>query len=63
MLKNIRLIGYQPQELMPFINASCDVATIPMTRTGTKGGCPSKIYSLMASGKPIIASAEHDSEI
>jgi glycosyltransferase involved in cell wall biosynthesis len=62
-LKNIKLLGYQPKELMPQINASCDIDMIPMNRTGALDGLPSKIYTIMACGKPVIASAETESEL
>jgi colanic acid biosynthesis glycosyl transferase WcaI len=62
-LLNIKLLGYQPKELMPQINASCDIGTIPMTRTGALDGFPSKIYTNMACAKPVIASAGTDSEM
>ena len=62
-LANVRLFGYQPKELMSQINASCDIAMIPMTRIGTMGGFPSKIYTIMACAKPVIASASEDSEM
>jgi colanic acid biosynthesis glycosyl transferase WcaI len=62
-LQNIKLIGYQPKEMMPQVNASCDLAIIPMTRAGALDGLPSKIYTIMASGKPVIATAELDSDM
>ena len=62
-LQNVKLLGYQPKELMPQINASCDVATIPMTRSGAQDGFPSKIYTIMACAKPVIATAAADSEM
>lgn len=62
-LQNVRLLGYQSKELMPQINASCDIATIPMTRTGAKDGFPSKIYTNLASARPVIVSADHDAEM
>ncbi|MBI3491984.1 MAG: glycosyltransferase family 4 protein [Acidobacteria bacterium] len=62
-LVNVKLMGYQPRELMPAINASCDLALIPMTRSGARDGFPSKVYSLMACGKPILASTGADSEM
>jgi colanic acid biosynthesis glycosyl transferase WcaI len=62
-LTNVQMIGYQPKELMPEINASCDVGLIPMTRTGAKDGFPSKVYTLMASARPVLASAEAESEM
>jgi glycosyltransferase involved in cell wall biosynthesis len=62
-LKNIILIGYQPKELMPEINASCDVSIIPMNMAGSKDGVPSKIYSIMSCAKPAIALVDDDSEL
>ncbi|MBU1811362.1 MAG: glycosyltransferase family 4 protein [Candidatus Omnitrophica bacterium] len=62
-LKNIILIAYQPKQLMPLINASADITMIPMTRIGIKDGFPSKIYASFASAKPVIVSADIDSEM
>lgn len=62
-LSNVRLLGYQPKELMPEINASCDIGTIPMTIAGAQDGFPSKIYSNLACGKPVIVSAPANSEM
>jgi colanic acid biosynthesis glycosyl transferase WcaI len=62
-LKNVKLLGYQSKELMPQINASCDIATIPMTRTGAQDGFPSKIYSNLASARPVIVSADQNAEM
>lgn len=62
-LKNMTLLGYQNKELMPEINASCDVAMIPMTRAGAQDGFPSKVYSILASAKPVIVSADNTAEM
>lgn len=62
-IKNVKWIGYQPKERMPEINASCDIAIIPMTRTGALDGLPSKIYTIMACGKPVIATADEESDM
>jgi colanic acid biosynthesis glycosyl transferase WcaI len=62
-LHNVLLLGYQSKELMPQINASCDVAVIPMTRTGAQDGFPSKIYTNLASARPVIVSAEQNAEM
>jgi glycosyltransferase involved in cell wall biosynthesis len=62
-LKNVLLLGYQAKENMPMINASCDIATIPMTRAGAQDGFPSKIYSILASAKPVIVSADTNAEM
>jgi len=62
-LTNVRLLGYQPRELMPEINAASDLGTIPMTRTSTTDTFPSKIYTIMACGKPVVVSADPNSEL
>jgi colanic acid biosynthesis glycosyl transferase WcaI len=62
-LNNILLLGYQPKELMPEINASCDISIIPMNMAGSKDGVPSKIYSIMSCAKPAIALVDNDSEL
>jgi len=62
-LKNVKWIGYQPKERMPEIHASCDIAIIPMTRTGAIDGLPSKIYTIMACGKSVIATADQESDM
>ena len=59
-LQNVKLLGYQSKDLMPQINASCDIAIIPMTRTGAQDGFPSKIYTTLASARPVIVSADQN---
>ena len=62
-LKNVRLLGYQSRSLMPLVNASCDLCTIPMKAGTTRDGFPSKIYTIMASGKSVLVQADEDSEL
>jgi glycosyltransferase involved in cell wall biosynthesis len=62
-LDNVKWIGYQAAERMSEINASCDIAIIPMTRAGALDGLPSKIYTIMACGKPVIATADVASDM
>ena len=54
---------YQPSEMMPIINASCDIGIIPMTKVGALDGFPSKVYTILASAKPVLASTGRDSEM
>ena len=62
-LRNVLLLGYQPKERMPEINASCDIALIPLTIAGSKDGFPSKIYSTLASGRSVLVSVPPGSEM
>ena len=62
-LGNVRLLGYQSRGRMPEINASADLCTIPMKRGTTSDTFPSKIYTIMASGKSVLVQADPDSEL
>ena len=62
-LKNVLLLGYQQKERMPEINASCDIATIPLTVAGAKEGFPSKVYSNLACSRPVLVSAAEGAEL
>jgi colanic acid biosynthesis glycosyl transferase WcaI len=62
-LANALVLGYQPRELMPMINAASDVGTIPMKATTTRDTFPSKIYTILACAKPAVVSADADSEL
>jgi colanic acid biosynthesis glycosyl transferase WcaI len=62
-LRNTLVLGYQPRERMPMINASSDIGTIPMKATTTRDTFPSKVYTILACAKPVIVSADADSEL
>lgn len=62
-LTNVRLLGYQPKERMPEINAACDLAMVPLTLAGSKDGFPSKVYSNLACARPVLVSATPGSEM
>jgi glycosyltransferase involved in cell wall biosynthesis len=53
-LDNIKLIGYQPRELTPMINAASDICLVLLSPHVRNYSFPSKIYALMACGKPIL---------
>jgi len=62
-LRNVTYLGYQPQEIVPLIYPSCDLAMIPMKAGTTTNTFPSKIYTILASGKSVLVSADGDSEL
>lgn len=60
---NITLLPYQPRSLVPLIYATSDLCLVPL-RKGIAGTTfPSKIYTVMAAGRPALASADKDSEL
>ena len=62
-LSNAMVLGYQPRERMPLINAASDIGTIPMKATTTQDTFPSKIYTILGCARPAIVSADADSEL
>lgn len=62
-ISNIKLFPYQKRELMSRINAFADVHFIFMEPSAASQGFPSKVYSILACGKPIIVASTIDSPI
>ena len=62
-LKNCTLLDPLPRsEQQLFLNA-CDVAIISLVPSMTGVGVPSRMYNVLASGKPIIAAVDQESEL
>lgn len=62
-LTNLRMLPFQPHEHLPWLRATADVQ-VALHRPGTTGySLPSKIYEIMASGRPLIASADPGSDV
>jgi len=62
-LENINVLGYQEKQIIPYIYACSDICTIPMKAMTTIDTFPSKVYSIMVSGKAVLAQAEKESEL
>jgi len=59
-LSNIKLLPYQDRKYMPAINLFADFHFIAMDKIMEHDGFPSKVYSIMASGRPmVIVSSEN----
>jgi colanic acid biosynthesis glycosyl transferase WcaI len=62
-LPNVRFLPFQPFESLPWLRASCDVH-VSLNRPGASGhSMPSKVYEIMASGRPLLASADRGSDL
>ncbi|MGA2607501.1 MAG: glycosyltransferase family 4 protein [Terriglobia bacterium] len=61
-LRNVQFIPFQERELLPWVLASADVSLIMLKRGMGTDSVPSKCYSIMASGRPIIASVDEGSD-
>lgn len=62
-LTNVIMLPFQPRSLVPFNYATADVCLVGLRKRMAYTHVPSKIYTIMASGKPALVCAEDDSEI
>lgn len=62
-LTKVHVLPYQARNLMPSILAYSDVQFIFMSRQMEHQGFPSKIYTIMACGKPVMISSARDTSI
>ena len=62
-LNNVRFMPFQPREELPWLRASSDVQVSLYKSGAANESFPSKIYEIMASGRPLVASSENGSEI
>lgn len=62
-LRNIRWLPYQPRSTMPLLYAASDICLVPLRRSMARDTFPSKIYTIMAAGRPAIVSADPDSDL
>lgn len=62
-LTNVKIAPFEPRSKLPEVLAAADLSVI-LLRKGMAGlSVPSKIYSLLASGRPILACVEEESDI
>jgi len=62
-LRNVMFLPYQPREMMDQSYATADVSLVSLKRGLAGVIVPSKIYNVLASGRPCIAAVEQDSEV
>ena len=62
-LRNLRFLPFQPREEVPSVLSSADLSLVTL-KSGVENECvPSKVYWILASGRPLVASVGKDSEI
>jgi colanic acid biosynthesis glycosyl transferase WcaI len=62
-LSNVRFLTTQPKEILPEMLAAADISLVTLHSSLGQLNVPSKTYSIMASGRPVLASVPEDSEI
>jgi glycosyltransferase involved in cell wall biosynthesis len=59
---NVEFLEFQPRELLPDTLASADVHVVGLARGLAGYVVPSRLYGVLAAGRPVIAAAEDESE-
>ena len=62
-LSNVRFIDMQPIERLPEVLAAGDVHVVPLRAGLAWSSVPSKLYSILAAGRPIVASVDLGTEV
>jgi colanic acid biosynthesis glycosyl transferase WcaI len=62
-LANLRFVEMQPRERLAEVLASADLHVIPLRRGLARSSVPSKLYSILAAGRPVLASVDPDTEV
>jgi colanic acid biosynthesis glycosyl transferase WcaI len=61
-LTNVKFIPFQPRQRLPEVLASADVSLISLQRSIGFSSMPSKTFSILASGRPVIACVDEGCE-
>ncbi|HZA79673.1 MAG TPA: glycosyltransferase family 4 protein, partial [Acidimicrobiales bacterium] len=62
-LDNVRFVDFQPAERLADVLAAGDVHVVPLRRGLARSSVPSKTYSILAAGRPVLASVDEGTEV
>lgn len=62
-LPNLVFVDYQPAERLDEVLASADIGVIVLGKGLAHSSVPSKLYSILASGRPVVASVDPGTEV
>ncbi len=62
-LANVLFVDYQPAERLGEVLAAGDIHLVPLRRGLASASVPSKTYSILAAGRPFVASVDPGTEI
>jgi len=62
-LANVRFSGYQPKERVPEVLATGDIHLVPLKQGLGRVSVPSKTYSILAAGRPVLAAIDPGTEV
>jgi colanic acid biosynthesis glycosyl transferase WcaI len=62
-LPNVRFVDMQPKARLPEVLAAADIHVVPLRRGLARSSVPSKLYSILAAGRPLVASVDPGTEV
>jgi len=62
-LSNVDFLTTQPKEILPEMLGAADISLVTLNQYLGQLNVPSKTYTIMASGRPVVASVPENSEI
>lgn len=62
-LPNVYFTPYQPKERVPEVLATGDIHTVPLRKGLGAVSVPSKTYSILAAGRPVVAAIDPGTEV
>lgn len=62
-LDNVVFVPMQPRERLPEVLAAGDIHLVPLRRGLARSSVPSKLYSILAAGRPVLASVDAGTEV
>jgi putative colanic acid biosynthesis glycosyltransferase WcaI len=62
-LANVCFVDFQPKERLPEVLAAGDIHLVPLRRGLARSSVPSKTYSILAAGRPVLASVDEGTEV
>ncbi len=62
-LDNVCFVDFQPKERLPEVLAAGDIHLVPLRRGLARSSVPSKTYSILAAGRPVLASVDEGTEV
>ncbi len=62
-LDNLTFVEMQPRERLPEVLAAADLHLVPLKKGLARSSVPSKLYSILAAGRPVLASVDAGTEV
>jgi colanic acid biosynthesis glycosyl transferase WcaI len=62
-LTNVIFVDMQPKARLPEVLAAADVHVVPLKAGLARSSVPSKLYSILAAGRPIVAAVDPGTEV